>query len=203
MRFRTFIYLVFFLILTSTNAVAEIDDALLIKKLRQGGYIVLMRHAITDHSQIDTHPVDIEDCNSQRNLSQAGREQSVAIGKAIHSLSIPVGKVLSSLYCRCIETAELAFGKLETKLGLSSFMQEPSEEKIRRVNYIKELLGTPPRVNTNTFMITHRYMLQQASGIDLQEGGAAVFKPEGDSQFQFIARIPPDRWQTMINSTLR
>lgn len=182
------------------DAIAEVDDLSLAQKLRQGGYVVLMRHAITDYNQFDMNPVNLENCEGQRNLSQAGRDQSAAIGQAIRSLSIPVGKVYSSQFCRCIETAELAFGKYETRARLSSYMQVTDEEKIQRVNYIKELLGTPPEQQTNTFLITHSYMLQQASGIALQEGWAAVFKPDGDGQFQFIATISSSRWQTMVNS---
>lgn len=199
MKFHAFIYLSLFSILTTSNAIADIDDTSLLEKLRLGGHVVLMRHAITDFDQFDTHPVDLGNCDSQRNLSKAGREQSAAIGQAIRTLAIPVGKVFTSLFCRCIETAEIAFGKHESMMRLSSFMQESSEEKDRRVNYIKELLGTSPEPNTNTFLITHRYMLQQASGVELPEGGAAIFEPEGDSQFALVTVVPPERWQALVN----
>ncbi|WP_455198452.1 histidine phosphatase family protein [Kaarinaea lacus] len=200
MRFHVLIYLALFSAFTYGSAVADIDNASLLEKLRQGGYVVLMRHAFTDFSQFDTHPVNVEDCETQRNLSSAGREQSVTIGKAIRTLAIPVGNVFSSQFCRCIDTAELAFGKHEARVRLSSFMQVPEEEKQRRVNYIKELLGTSPRPNTNTFLVTHRYMLKEASGVNLTEGGSAVFHPEGDSQFTLIAIIPASRWHTLLET---
>lgn len=200
MKIHVVICSVLFFALTTDNTLAEIDDLSLVEKLRQGGYVVLVRHALTDFSQSDTDPNNLENCATQRNLNQAGRDQSTAIGRAIKSLEIPVGKVYSSLYCRCIDTAELAFGKPETKPGLSSFLFETPEEKKRRVNVIKELLGTSPESKTNTFLVTHRIMLRQASGIELAEGGAAVFKPGGNSQFQFIAKVPSSRWQTMVDA---
>lgn len=200
MNIRIILPVIILLLLTTVSAFAEIDNVELVEKLRKGGYVILVRHAITDHSQSDTDPDNLDNCAAQRNLNQAGRDQSTAIGNAIKSLSIPVGKVYSSLYCRCIETAELAFGKSETKIGLSSFLRETYEEKTRRVNTIKALLGSSPESGTNTFLVTHRIMLRQASGIELAEGGAAVFKPEGDSQFQFIAKVPSSRWQVMVDA---
>lgn len=200
MKYHRITSLLFVLILTSGSAFAEIDDHALVEKLRSGGYVILVRHALTDFSQSDTDPSNLTNCETQRNLNQAGRDQSVAIGQAIQSLSIPVGKVLSSEYCRCVETAELAFGKVETRQDLNSFMSVPQEEKTRRVNAIKDLLGILPATGTNTFLVTHRHMLRQASGVELPEGGAAVFKPEGHSQFQLIARVPSHRWQAMVKA---
>lgn len=200
MRFRAFILSILFIASIPGYAIAEIDDSTLVKKLRQGGYVILVRHAITDQSQSDTDPNNPSNCAAQRNLNQAGRDQSTAIGSAIKSLEIPVGKVYSSLYCRCIETAELAFGKPETKLDLSSFMSETEEEKTRRVNVIRSLLGTHPKHKTNTFLVTHKHMLRLASGVQLSEGGAAVFTPEGKSQFQLVTIIQDNRWQKLLET---
>ena len=200
MIIRNLITTALFFALTSGSAFAEIDNATLVEKLRQGGYVILFRHAITDQSQSDTDPNNLDNCGAQRNLNQAGRDQSAAIGKAVKSLNIPIGKVFSSLYCRCIETAELAFGNPETKLDLSSFMRETEEEKTRRVNVIRSLLGTRPDPKTNTVLVTHKHMLRLASGAQLSEGGAAVLKPEVDSRFQLIAIVPSSRWQAMLEA---
>lgn len=200
MRIRAFILGTLFFAFISGNAIAEIDNTTLVEKLRQGGYVILVRHAITDQSQSDTDPDNLDNCGAQRNLNQAGRDQSASIGEAIKALNIPVGKVYSSLYCRCIETAELAFGKPETTLDLSSFMRETKQEKTRRVDVIKHLLATYPDPETNNFLVTHKVMLNLASGVHLLEGGAAVFKPEGDLKFQLVALVPSNRWQAMLDT---
>src|SRR3972149_40283 len=52
----------------------------------------------------------LDDCSTQRNLSEAGREESRRIGAAFRKRGVPVDRVLSSRWCRCLETARLAFG---------------------------------------------------------------------------------------------
>lgn len=178
-------------------AAAEIDDATLVEKLRQGGYVILVRHAIASNTQRDTDFKNLSNCETQRNLTQAGRQQAAAIGKAFKALRIPTGKIYSSLFCRCIDTAELAFGKPEPLLDISSFMRESDEEKDRRVNVIKHMLGTPPADKTNTILVTHSYMLFSASNVRLMEGQAAVFLPLGKNQFQLVDHISDNRWQQM------
>src|SRR6202035_2867623 len=65
--------------------------------------------ADADHSQVD-RGVRLEDCTTQRNLTDRGRDHSRALGEAIRSLGIPIGAVLASPMCRTMETATLAFG---------------------------------------------------------------------------------------------
>ena len=197
MKLHPFTYVILFFALTSGSAFAEIDDVTLIEKLRQGGYVIIVRHAITNHNEQDTGP---DNCVTQRNLNSAGRKQAETIGKAIKLLNIPVGEIYSSSYCRCIETAELAFGEPETLLELSSFMREDASEKTRRVDAIRRLLGDSPKPDTNTFLVSHLRLLHRASNIKLSEGEAAMFLPEGNSQFQHIANISAERWKKMLTS---
>jgi phosphohistidine phosphatase SixA len=75
--------------------------------LRQGGLNVYMRHAITDRSQRDSGRLG--DRAGQRNLSERGRAQAVALGQALRALSIPVGQVFTSAVFRASDTAALAF----------------------------------------------------------------------------------------------
>jgi len=197
MIFRKVLFICLLFAFMPGMVVAEIGDATLVKKLQQGGYVILVRHAIASNSQRDTDFENLSNCETQRNLTQAGRQQAGAIGNAFKALQIPSGKIYSSLFCRCIDTAELAFGKPEPLLDLSSFVRESGEEKNRRVNVIKHMLGTPPADNTNTILVTHSYMLTQASNVRLMEGHAAVFLPQGNNQFQLVAQIPDNRWQQM------
>jgi hypothetical protein len=82
----------------------------LLAALRAGGYILYLRHADTDHSQNDERMTSVEDCTTQRNLTDRGRDHSRAIGEVIRTLGIPIGAVLASPLCRTVETAMLAFG---------------------------------------------------------------------------------------------
>ncbi|MDQ3995339.1 MAG: hypothetical protein M3265_11155, partial [Actinomycetota bacterium] len=67
----------------------------LVRMLRRGGYVIYFRHAATDPSPDDADPVVLSDCDTQRNLSAAGRTQARSLGRAIASLEIPIGRVLS------------------------------------------------------------------------------------------------------------
>ena len=121
-----------------------------LSKLQQGGYVIFFRHAATDHSQKDTDLKDPTNCAAQRHLDDKGREQARIIGEGFKSSKIPVGKVLSSQFCRCTNTAKIAFGKVETIIDITSIQGVTPEERLRRIASIRKLLNTPPKAGTNT-----------------------------------------------------
>src|SRR5262245_60975102 len=81
------------------------------RSLKAGGLVLVFRHAATDFTKPDQDPVVVSDCSTQRNLSAQGRADARAIGRGVRRLGLPIGKVLSSAYCRTLETARLAFGR--------------------------------------------------------------------------------------------
>ena len=93
--------------------------------LRAGSKVVLIRHALAPGTG-DPPGYVLEDCATQRNLSAEGRAQSARIGEAFRAEGVAVDRVLSSGWCRCIETAVLAFGAAEVWPPLHSFFQESS-----------------------------------------------------------------------------
>jgi hypothetical protein len=105
------------LLLLSAN-VGWAQDQVLIDRLRQGGLNIFIRHAITpgsDSSKFNPPSERPNDCSSgSRQLNDEGREQSRRIGKRIKELDIPIGEVYSSSFCRCEETAKLAFDRFTT-----------------------------------------------------------------------------------------
>lgn len=87
-------------------------------------YVVLLRHAIAPGTG-DPENFQLDDCSTQRNLSEEGRQQAIAIGKAFQSRNVPVKAVLSSQWCRCLETAELMnVGPVEPFSALNSFFRD-------------------------------------------------------------------------------
>jgi phosphohistidine phosphatase SixA len=95
----------------------SLPGAELLAALRAGGYVLYFRHADTDHSREDQRPVNLDDCATQRVLSEKGRRNSRAIGEAIHTLDVPIGSVLASPLCRTVETGVLAFGYAEKSMA--------------------------------------------------------------------------------------
>jgi len=109
--------LILFLFFLSAN-VAWAQDQVLIERLKQGGLNIFFRHATTpgnDSSKFNPPSERPNDCSSgSRQLNDEGREQSRRIGKRIKELDIPIGEVYSSGFCRCEETAKLAFDRFTT-----------------------------------------------------------------------------------------
>ena len=97
----SFILFIFFPTLTFSND-------LIISKLQSGGNIVFIRHALAPGNG-DPENINLNDCNTQRNLSENGIEQAKKIGEFFQNNKIPIDIVLSSEWCRCKDTAKYAF----------------------------------------------------------------------------------------------
>lgn len=174
----------------------------LVEALRAGGLVIYFRHGITDHSIADKDRESLANCKTQRPLSEEGRQQMRGIGEAIKALGIRVSAVRSSPFCRCIDTAKLAFGRAEIVDDLRQGFVDDKAAIERRARALRKMLATAPsEPGTNTVLSGHSGNLQAVTGIWLREEGAAiVFKPEPDGTFTYIATIPPARWQELVRS---
>ncbi|MEG3620362.1 histidine phosphatase family protein [Magnetovibrio sp. PR-2] len=195
-----FLSAVIFAILTlsfGSNAWSQDKQALppSLEEMRQGGNIIFFRHAITDHKQMDMDEVDLADCSTQRNLSEEGRAQSLSIGKAIRDQEIPVGEVLSSPFCRCMDTAKLAFGAAEPSDFLYYAIGLKKAQKEIVTKSLQNLLSSPVPEGTNRVIVSHTGNLREAAGIwPKPEGVAWVFRPGEKGQFETLGKINPQDW---------
>lgn len=172
---------------------------LLLDGLRQGGYVIFMRHAATDHTQKDTNPNDLTDCAQQRNLSVDGRIQAKTVGEAFKALQIPVGNVYSSVFCRCLDTAKIAFGKAISTPEISSIQDLPAAERDVRVKALRDLLHRAPQPHTNTVIVSHLYLFEFAAGLRVDEGEIAIFMPKADgSGIDFAGRMKASGWNDVV-----
>jgi len=171
----------------------------LLQRLRRGGLVVYFRHAATDRSHMDQKPVDLSDCAKQRNLSDEGRRQSQIIGEAFRTLGIPLGPILSSPYCRAMDTARLAFGRVEKSDGLYYALGLSAAEKSKTEAVLRKLLSEPRSADGNLIVVSHTANLRDAAKIwPKPEGTAIVFEPRGAEGFKAIARIEPDDWTRIV-----
>ncbi|MEH2609287.1 histidine phosphatase family protein [Bradyrhizobium sp. AZCC 1693] len=101
----------------STVDVACADDAANAwKALQAGGHVALMRHADAPGGAGDPPGFRVDDCATQRNLSDKGRVDAAKIGARLKREGIAFGKILSSPWCRCTDTAALLnLGPVETE----------------------------------------------------------------------------------------
>lgn len=167
----------------------------LVSALRRGGHVIYLRHTATDWRQDDESPVVLSDCDTQRNLSAAGRRQARAIGAAIDRLDIPIGHVLSSPFCRALDTARLAFGRAHPEAGLENLESADDAERERRTARLRRLLSARPRAGTNRVLTGHGYNIQAvADGTGTEEGDAEIFRPGRRDGFALVATLSPAEW---------
>jgi phosphohistidine phosphatase SixA len=169
----------------------------LLRELRQGGFVLYVRHGITDNSRADRLPsVDLGDCGTQRQLSGEGRDLMKRVGQAFRQARIPVGQVLVSPMCRTRESARLAFGeRFELVESLMYSATMTTEEKKPRIEALKKLLVLPPAKGTNTVLVAHAPNLADLIGFFVKpEGTVVVFRQSGPRGFEYQASIHPDDW---------
>jgi phosphohistidine phosphatase SixA len=168
-------------------------DAALADRLHGGGYVIFFRHAATEKTK-DQDAHDLADCAAQRNLSSDGQAQARAIGDTFRATNVPVGDVRSSEYCRCLDTARLAFGRVEPEPALTSYYRLPESARAQAVEGVKALLAHAPEAGTHTVLVGHHDMFRDATHIMLAEGEAAVIEPLGEHGFRVIAQVRAEAW---------
>lgn len=153
--------------------------------LRGGRQIVLLRHGTTTPGVGDPAGFRLDDCATQRNLTEAGREEARRVGAAFRTQRVPVGRVRSSAWCRCLETARLAFGRAEAWPALANLFGRQE-----RADALRAALGDPPSDGT-LVLVSHGSTISSAVGVMPAMGELVVVTPEGAGRFTVAGRIPP------------
>tara|TARA_B100000524_G_scaffold81183_1_gene37178 strand:- start:159 stop:710 length:552 start_codon:yes stop_codon:yes gene_type:complete len=143
------IFTILFLSISEVNANKNI-----IKNLKEGGKIIFVRHALAPGSG-DPENFDLNDCNTQRNLSNQGIKQSERLGLFFLKNQIPIDVVLSSEWCRCKDTAKYAFENYKTFSALNSFFSYKFQKnKNTQMSDLREYLKSW-RSDKNLILVTH------------------------------------------------
>ena len=152
-------YLVIIFICINPSVKAD-SKKTLIDELQKGGKLIFIRHAYAPGGG-DPDNFDINDCATQRNLSDNGKAQSQKIGNFFKKNKISIGKVYSSEWCRCKETASIAFKNFQTKNFLNSFFsaQFSNNRKKQVVDFEKFLSNWDE--DQNLIFITHYVVISE------------------------------------------
>jgi broad specificity phosphatase PhoE len=156
--------------------------------LKGGGQVVMFRHA-TAPGVYDPPGMRLDDCATQRNLDDAGREESRRIGAAFQARAIPLGKVLSSRWCRCMDTARLAFGRVENWEPIDG-ARPGSELEKRRTAEVRRVVTTP-FTGGNLVLVTHNFNIRALTGLSTISGEMVVLTPRGNDTFEIAGRLAP------------
>jgi phosphohistidine phosphatase SixA len=154
----------------------------------RSGAIVLFRHGVAPGTG-DPPNFSLGDCSTQRNLSTEGRAQSRRIGERLRTERVPVTSVLTSQWCRCVDTAELAFpGKstVETAFNSQFAKQSGGAEQTERARAILAAWKGPGTL----FVSTHQVNITALFGVVPAEGEGIVVRPVG-GKLTVIGRIKP------------
>jgi phosphohistidine phosphatase SixA len=164
--------------------------------------VIYFRHGPTDQTASSDEEADMLKCETQRNLSAEGRKQAMQIGKAVQGLSIPIGRVMTSPFCRCKDTAKLAFGRFTVSNDLYFAIRTGASETKRLAKSLCKMLSTPPAKATNAVIVSHTANLREAAGLwPKPEGVAYVFRPLPGGQFETIAMVVPEDWAVLAKLT--
>lgn len=172
----------------------------LVKALRKGGYVIVMRHASTTRDKPDVRSANPDNLNQERQLDDLGVLNTEAFGKALRHLKIKFGEVLTSPTYRAIETARLAdlnSPRPQAELGENGGdMQKASPAQAA---WLKKAVTEFPS-GTNTILITHEPNIVAAFP-DLMPppdvGEAIIFGPDGKGGAMVVARVKIDEWPEM------
>ena len=167
------IILIFFLFLLNKTSFANEN---IVEILKKGGNIIFIRHAIAPGNG-DPQNFDISECSTQRNLSKDGELQALKIGNFFKKNDIKFSKVLSSEWCRCKDTAKIAFGNYETKNFLNSFYDERFSK-----NKDKQILGFQKFIKNwdysgNLVLVTHYVVISEILDLATSSGEIVITDP--------------------------
>ncbi|MEL6353038.1 MAG: histidine phosphatase family protein [Cyanobacteria bacterium J06627_28] len=153
-------------------------------------YVVLLRHAIAPGTG-DPANFQLNDCSTQRNLSEAGRQQAMEIGEVFRDRNIPVTKVLSSQWCRCLETAELMdIAPVEPFSPLNSFFRDRSTAESQTAQ-VKDYVAETEAASGVIVMVTHQVNITALSDIVPQSGSAVVMQLN-DGRLEVLGQLLED-----------
>ncbi len=178
-------FIIIFISLT-TSIKADLNKNL-INQLEYGEKLIFIRHAYAPGSG-DPNNFNLNDCSTQRNLNNEGKKQAQYIGEFFKEYDIKIDKILSSEWCRCKETAEIAFRDFSTKSFLNSFYSSKyAKNKDRQVkelnNYIEKF-----KSKKNLVLITHYVLISEVLNYAPSSGEIVV----SDKNFNIIGSIEID-----------
>ena len=173
--------------ITLTNGLKADSKNEILDNLQKGGYLIFIRHAYAPGGG-DPDNFDINDCSTQRNLNDQGREQSKKIKNFFTENKIPVDSVISSEWCRCKETALIAFNKFETKKFLNSFYSSKflKNKKTQMKNLKKYIKGW--NSGKNLVLVTHYVVISETLNYTPSSGEIIV----ADKNFKILGNIEID-----------
>lgn len=172
-----------------------------IRQLRAGGFALYLRHGYTDNTRADRVPsVDLNDCSTQRPLTEEGRQVAARVGEALRRAKIPIGDIHVSPLCRVRESTLAAFpGQIHVvDRDLMYTANLTAGQKAPIIARTRKLLSSPVAGGRNRLLVAHGPNLMDLIGYFPKEATLVVFRPKGEGRFDYVASIPPGLWPELL-----
>ena len=204
LRLRSLLCVLFMAVPAAIVASQPAPPADLLDALRIGGYVIVLRHGATN-ADVGKDGMGNPDKTpmGERQLSDSGRAQAIAVGEGLRRLGIGVSLVMTSPLQRAVDTATLlGAGEVRINPYLTEAGTATSrEDNERRADILRKLVGYHAGPD-NLVIVTHKPNLIEAfdnSLADMREGEAAVFEPDsaGDG-YRVVARFQADDWDLLV-----
>lgn len=153
--------------------------------LKSGGVVIAFRHALAPGT-FDPPGFRVDDCSTQRNLNDEGRDQARRIGRWFQAGGLMPARVRSSPWCRCVDTAMLAFGAAERWDALASPSGAETATRSQRITELRRALAAVPAGRFEAW-VTHQFVLQDLAGESTSSAEALVLRAGGNGA-QLLAR---------------
>ena len=159
--------------------------------LEDGGTVALIRHAQAPGVG-DPPGLRLGDCSTQRNLSDEGRRQAAALGQRLRAAGVLVTEVMSSRWCRTLDTARLAFPDVPTTpfAALDSILGDPSSGPGHTAQVLSAIRNWRGR-HSVLALVTHQVNIAALAGIDAGPGEIVVVRPDIAAGLQVVGRASP------------
>jgi phosphohistidine phosphatase SixA len=186
-RLRNFFIAPVIMLTAALSENINADTPAVLVKLKEPGVLAVMRHAIAPGTG-DPAGFTLDDCSTQRNLDDRGREQARMIGSAFREAGVVFDRVLTSQWCRCRETADLVgLGEIEDFPALNSFFQDQTTRS-EQTERLREFIGSLSERERILF-VTHQVNITALTGQGIASGEVFIIRMDDGGQVEVIGQF--------------
>lgn len=174
------------ILLPAVDSAADHNE--MIARLKAGGHILMVRHAVAPGSGDPDH-FTIGDCSTQRNLNETGRAQARSIGDWLRHKGVASARLYSSQWCRCLETATLMqLGPVKPLPALNSFY-ERTQDREPNISALKAFISRQPGDGELIVLVTHFVTIGAMTGESVSSGVGVLLELKEDAPYRVVGKL--------------
>jgi phosphohistidine phosphatase SixA len=154
------------------------------------GYVLLLRHTIAPGVG-DPENFKLNDCSTQRNLSQVGRDDAKAVGDWLKRRDIKISRVESSRWCRAKQTAQLlGIGKVRLNSNLDSLFESADPAKAIQTVRVKKQIIDWRNKSGLLVLVGHFVNIGAVAGVGVGSGEGVLVKADSKGKITVVGLTP-------------